>query len=433
MEPRILNFANLCNLVVFVIRHGPRIPDVIRTLTMRARTICCFIVVFSAAACLYAQIAPEDAEKLRKDIKDLLQLHKRSDRDIIIDEMKKMPGITIADVKNAIAKCAIPFQEPNGAEIFSGVYVPFEEEHGTYRTLIPQNYDENKPWQVLIAFPDEGSTAEICIQTWKTSVKDCFIVSPERFGTNWENSVNRLPVIYYVLRDVKKRYNLDDNRIYVAGFGKSADAVWNTVIAMPDCFAAFTAVGGNPPENPDELASISNLPACFSAGAGGNPAVLEANRKADKKLIQLKAEHSYSEPAELGSAFSIEESKKSFQWMSGKTRKISPETLTACQNGNATRFSTYWLDMDIMDPKASVTASVKNNIVEITSTGVKQVTLYLNDNIMDFSKTLIVKANGKTAYSGRAVEDIQTLCERFFESKDRLNLYSAKVTVTIGK
>lgn len=400
---------------------------------MRARTIYCFIVIFTAVVCLYAQIAPEDAVKLQKDIKDLLQLHKRSDRDIIVEEMKKIPGITIGEVKNAIAKCAFPAQEPNGAEIFSGVYVPSEEEHGTYRTLIPQNYDASKPWQVLIAFPDEGSSAEICIQTWKASVKDCFIVSPEKFGKNWENSVSRLPVIYYVLRDVKKRYNLDDNRVYVAGFGKSAEAVWNTVTAMPDCFAAFAAMGGRPPENLEELANISNLPAYFSAGADGNPDILEANRKADKKLTQLKAEHSYSEPMGPGNAFAIDEAKKSFQWMSGKTRKINPETLTICQSSNTTQFSIYWLNRDVMDPKSVITAGVKNNTVDITATGVKQATLYINESMIDFSKTLIVKANGKTAYSSKVVGDIQTLCERLFDSKDRLKLYTAKVVVTIGK
>ncbi|MBI5361260.1 MAG: hypothetical protein HZA48_11840 [Planctomycetes bacterium] len=400
---------------------------------MRVKTIYCLIVVFTVVICLYAQIAPEDAVKLQKDIKDLLQLHKRSDRDIIVEEMKKIPGITIGEIKNVIAKCAFSTQEPNGAEIFSGVYVPTEQEHGTYRTLIPQNYDDSKPWQVLIAFPDEGSSAEICIQTWKASVKDCFIVSPEKFGKNWENSVSRLPVIYYVLRDVKKRYNLDDNRVYIAGFGKSAEVVWNTVTAMPDCFAAFAAIGGRPPENSEELANISNLPAYFSAGADSNPDILEANRKADKKLTQLKSEHSYSEPMGLNNAFAIEEAKKSFLWMYGKTRKINPETLTICQSSNTTQFSVYWLNMDVLDPKAVVTAGVKNNTVDITATGVKQVTLRLNESMMDFSKTFIVKANGKTAYSGKVAEDIKTLSECLFESKDRLKLYTAKVTVQIGK
>jgi len=78
-----------------------------------------------------------------------------------------------------------------------------------------------------------------------------------------------------------------------------------------------------------------------------------------------------------------------------------------------------------------VDAVREGNTITLTTRGVKQATLLLSPDAIDFSKPVSVLANGKSVFQGRVRKDLRTLLTWAARDNDRTMLYGATLQVTI--
>ncbi|MEO8326178.1 MAG: hypothetical protein ABI618_10030 [Nitrospirota bacterium] len=62
---------------------------------------------------------------------------------------------------------------------------------------------------------------------------------------------------------------------------------------------------------------------------------------------------------------------------------------------------------------------------------IRRYTLFLNQNLVDFSKPVIVETNGKVSYEGMVEPGIDTLLQEVRHRSDTHTLFSAKLTIDI--
>ncbi len=62
---------------------------------------------------------------------------------------------------------------------------------------------------------------------------------------------------------------------------------------------------------------------------------------------------------------------------------------------------------------------------------IRRYTLFLNQNLVDFSKPVIVETNGKVSYEGMVEPGIDTLLQEVRHRSDASTLYPAKLTLDV--
>ena len=71
------------------------------------------------------------------------------------------------------------------------------------------------------------------------------------------------------------------------------------------------------------------------------------------------------------------------------------------------------------------------NVFEARTRGVREFTLLLSPDVVDFSKSVQVRVNGRPVFDGRVKEDLATLVRWAARDSDRTMLYGAELTLTV--
>ncbi len=273
------------------------------------------------------------------------------------------------------------------------------------------------------------------------------------------------------LRDVRRRFQVDSDRVFLFGFLQGADAALDIGMGHPDQFAGVLPMCGSPhyftAERNRYLSNAQYLPFYIVDGDrdGINP---KAIRWMFKDWSSGGYPALYVEYKGRGSDWYGAELPRMFDWMMRKHRHhplremgrrhtgggVGEEfrTMRECDN----RF--YWLSTDAIDPRyindpakwvrsippATMQASIAvgNDLgvkdgqkvakiytqINIQTKGLHRLTLWLAPQMIDFTKPVRIRVNGQTSGSDRVVPTNPTvLMEDFFYNGDRQRLYFNKI------
>jgi hypothetical protein len=244
--------------------------------------------------------------------------------------------------------------------------------------------------------------------------------------------------------------------VFLFGFEQGATMAWDVGLAHPDQFAGVIPMCGTGKGIPEKYASNGqNLPFYVIDGDqnGGNTKVTKA---IFKEWVRGHYPSLYMEYKGRGFDWFAGEFVNVFDWMDRKKRAEPTKTLGRNEHEFKTtrtfdnRF--YWLSTDHILPKhltdgqtlptparLAAVASVGNQPdpktgakiwtqFNITAAGVKQVSLWLEPRIVDFTKPVAVYINGSRAHATAPVTpSIATLLDDFCRQFDRQRLYYARL------
>ena len=71
------------------------------------------------------------------------------------------------------------------------------------------------------------------------------------------------------------------------------------------------------------------------------------------------------------------------------------------------------------------------NKIVMSTNRIRRYTVFLNQDLVDFSKPVIVKTNGKISYEGMVEPRIETLLEEVRHRSDTHILFPAKLTIDV--
>ena len=403
-------------------------------------------------------------------IPDALATRDRVERRRILHEVANS-GASFAYIQAALRESAV--REPREPGLVQGSFMVDEVlVRASYTCYVPNGYDPRRPWPLILAFHRDKDKGKDHFYNWESVAKtDRYIILCPTAPAGGKWTFDDLPLPLSALRHAARLYNIDTNRVYVAGTGSGGLLAWAIALRHPDRFAALVVRNARLDEVTRlYLPAAITLPVYQLVSERARPEVIGSLREADAAMARWNYQARREEVPGSRHPAMPELNDKIAQWLDDKARDpYSPRVrFLAFQFANA---ECYWLRIDrfagsVFDPDAkldsdgltqgplgirlteeqirqlymakmkqtlgSVSAVVsRGNIVRIATRHVTDLTVSLDDRLVDLDKPVRIVLNGRTAFQGKIQRSLESLFEGARRRGDPRLCYSARVRLQV--
>lgn len=338
---------------------------------------------------------------------------------------------------------------------------------------VPASYDAGKPASLMLAFHGTGGTGEHVAPFWKATADalGMLVLAPSESGPNegYGFSDRERAAAFAALRWMRRRFNVDETRVFASGVSRGGHLAWDLALRFPDRFAAIAPMIGSPRFNLTHgqnnlrfLENVVELPIRDLQGSKDDPGVLANLREAFARLEAWNApDAKLIEFPERGHDFDFGAVEWN-TWLGSVRRDPLPKRIVraACEKGEA---RTAWLELaslskevvENLEPKVAQStwnamdekarrAWLQKQVDERTArleatftppatfllkgTRVTSVRLFLPLELLDPAKPVVVTWNGKKIEK-RARMSSKSMLQDFVERFDRSFLPVAVVEI----
>ena len=289
-----------------------------------------------------------------------------------------------------------------------------------------------------------GAPAEVNTSQWRNQIKlaqkylpaEGLYVAPRAPTDTWnlwhEGHIDGL--FERLIQNLIVLENVNPDRVYLMGYSAGGDGVYQLAPRLADHFAAASMMAGHPNETSPK--SLRNLP--FAIQVGEKDGAYKRNEVAaewGRKLDALRAsdpggyEHFTDLPAGKGHWMEMED-RKAIPWMEKFTRRPLPDKIVWFQD-DITHERFYWLAVPSGKAAAGteITAVRDGQTVTLATSDVPEITVLLNDALLDLDQPVSVRSGGKILFQGVIPRSVFLLRKTLAERGDPSLVFSAAVTV----
>jgi pimeloyl-ACP methyl ester carboxylesterase len=328
----------------------------------------------------------------------------------------------------------------------------------TYHLKLPPEYTHNRPYPVLFVLHRAGEDATQMLKKWSAAAAShgYILVAPE-WGQGLANayhySVAEHNTVLGALRDLRKRYRVDSDRVFLFGLGEGGQMAFDVGLAHPDHFAGVMTMGAGPESFPARCwRNAQYLPIYAVNGTAAGPST-NALRDRFKDWVVRAYPAIWVEYKGRGGEWFSGEVPYLFDWMGRQRRAFPMHDLGSDGFGGnfgnefmslrpgASRF--YWLSADAVR-QATLTARVlaDTNEVLIKAGGVNGLTVWITRTAkgaynIDLNKPLTLKVGrpgAPAAQIGRAqklMPSLEHLLEDLSRRGDRQHLCVRRIDIPL--
>lgn len=327
------------------------------------------------------------------------------------------------------------------------------EEPTEYVVAVPPEYHPLRSYPAVVALHDGGGP-QSAVAWWgaEAARRGYIVIAPEYRepgqGKEYHFSASEHAAVELALRDARRRYAIDSDRVFLGGQLLGADMAWDFGLSHPDLFAGLIIVNGLPLKYANRyLSHVERLPLYVALGdlaPAGNEIVFGQMLK---PLISRGWDVTYVEYFKRGLEDLPEEAAPALDWADRKRRDPCPKSfdvVTARETDN--RF--YGVVVrELAAGRATAPAAVdpfgKNlnpatirmkssslsNLLNFTTTGARRFDVWVGPRLIDFKKRLEVRINGRSFFKGAARLTLGPFLEDLRLRGDRQQVYWLKVPV----
>jgi hypothetical protein len=340
---------------------------------------------------------------------------------------------------------------------------------------VPEDYDPARRWPVRVQLhggigrpePRDGTRAAANPVRGENAIY--------AYPSGWADApwwrLNQLQNILTLIDYIKRRYNVDESRIYLTGISDGGTGVYYLLMREPTIWSAGLPLNGNPrvlasrdaaPDGTLFAGNLVNRP-LFIVNGERDPLYpaslivpyLEMFKRAGVDFVfhpQAEAGHDVRWwPAE----------QRAFEeFVRGRPRDAHPAKVTWETERTDRANRVHWLVIDRLgrapgetaledvntytagDGRAQtmferrgssgrVDAVRRGNTFEARTRGVRAFTLLLSPDVVDYAQPVVVVVNGKEAYRGLPAGDARTLLKWAARDNDRTMLYTTELPVAV--
>lgn len=346
-------------------------------------------------------------------------------------------------------------------------------EGSKYLLKLPPEYNHNRPYPVLIALHGAREKAETLLSRWEEqAARHGFILAVPTWSRalkpSYGYSAAEHAVVLDTLRDLRRRFQVDSDRVFLFGWEQGATMAFDVGMAHPGLFAGVLPMNGSVRYYPQRYWSNAQYLPFYVVEGESNGGNIKMTRALFKEWNRGHYPSIYIEYKGRGSTWFSAEIPHMMNWMSRKKRHHPMKELGRYHTGGreGEEFRTmrhgdnrfYWLGTEEVHDRylndvgswrhttrpATLQANISvGNVLEkgkarvwtglhVRTRGVKQVTVWLGPGMIDFSKPLQLYVNGQQVGRSREVQpSLETLLEGLATTGDRQRLYFAKIAVNL--
>jgi len=324
---------------------------------------------------------------------------------------------------------------------------------------VPPTYQPGKGYGLVVCLHGAGFTGEAYLERWQARLGEGYVLAcpTAPMGAWFTRGAEEL--VLATIRSVQRRYHIDPDRIFLTGMSNGGIGAW--VIGMHDAplFAGIAPMAsGLDNVLMPFLANLRSTPIYIIHGAKDQVMPVELSRTITKELTRLGypyvyREHDREHPMAGGHYFPREELPELITWLNAQRRNPLPTSVTVVRE--ASHFQPFgWVRIDATDAIAAFSEDlvskrddlikrqeyarldvsiVAPNRIEVRTNRVQRYSLFLNEQLIDYSKPLIVLTNGQVSFEGLVTPSLETLLRQTRLRQDSRQLFPAHLTIQVRK
>jgi pimeloyl-ACP methyl ester carboxylesterase len=322
-----------------------------------------------------------------------------------------------------------------------------------YILQLPDEYTHSRRYPVLLVLHHAGDKPAEFLAKWAdlATANGYLLVAPDwtEGGKRraYGYSADEHAAVTDVLRDLQRRFNVDSDRVFLAGFGEGGAMAFDVGESHPDLFAGVVTMAAQPRFFSQKYASnAGHLPFYVIAGDLQYGDCRKTLHRQFSDYFACNARALLIEYKGRGLEWFGGELASAFDWMNHQKGRLNafPETTEFhAMRESDNRFS--WLTVDGIEKRclgdvrnaaefyraepAKVSASIKDGTnIHVHSNGFKNVTVWLGLGMINFDKPVtLTTPRGDRFRNRKLTPSLSTLLEDFYERGDRSRLFVVKI------
>ncbi len=371
------------------------------------------------------------------------------ERTSVVEKLREVEGIGHRQIARLIPLLPPVLEAPlQSSETLFTVDIPRRTEADSeiqYTALLPPEYHSGRQYPVIVAMHAAGMTPDKEARWWaRQAQRYGYIVVAPTFADGKQQSydygLTAHRAVLETVKDVRRRFSVNSDRIFLGGHGSGADAVLDIGYSHPDIFAGVMPITGMLDRSTHFYRENARyLPQFLIAGQLDRSGV-EKNAQDLDDMMRKGFPVIYAVFIGRGYESYQSEDVRLFDWMSRQRRAKLPLEIDV-KTGRTTDNHFWWWTFANFPAKFGVSgwpkeqkgvprplvlrASAKRapggNVINIECSA-KWHGIWLYPDVVSFEKPLIVRQSGKQLYNQIPEPDISAMLEDFRLRADRQQL-----------
>lgn len=322
---------------------------------------------------------------------------------------------------------------------------------------VPQSYEPTRDYALVVCLHGAGFTGEAYLDRWKARLGEQYILACPTYPAGAWFTRRAEDLVLATVQTVQQRYRIDPNRIFLSGMSNGGIGAWLIGMHHASLFAGLAPMASGIDDVLFPfLENLRTTPVYIIHGSQDQVMPVELSRKLAGELKNLGypfiyREHDRTHAMAGGHFFPREELPDLVTWFDKQRRTPVPKTVTVVRDASHL-LAFGWVRIDATDQIASfsedlidkrddsirqriyarLTAHVTGpNRIEVRADRVRQYTLYLNDELVDFSKPVLITTDEQVSFEGVVTPQIDTLLRQARLRHDPAQLFPVQVTISV--
>ena len=363
----------------------------------------------------------------------LIQNNKHDYDSAIVRRLRESPDVSVKLLVQRLLQVDISAGETSSAACKSAPRKYLQQQFGTtlrlmqdghpYMMRVPGTYRPTQKTPLLIYLSGGGGLAIDGVNTAEETVSktDYLVLYPHAGDYWWKPEIRSR--VDSLIKEVLNDFNVDTDRIYLAGFSNGGTGALDYAESWPQRFAGVVSLMGAAQCNEEVAAGLKNLqilPMLLVHGDQDPRIPSSCSRDTVESLGRLNLKTApvlrILEKREHDVTLNTDD-ELTLTFLENKSRTAYPTKFTASWR-DLSFPRRYWIEvLEKAGGTAEVSAEIKQNRIEIATRSVKRLRLLLRRDVFDPAKPLTVFVNRKTVFEGA----LKPYCRIFQESTSSLN------------
>jgi len=423
--------------------------------TSRILGILLFALVSWSPAYSLAESPVDGSPRLASLVFQYLDTQDGAEADRVLRVIRAHPDASIGQVTAIIQAERVYGEEPIGTLADQQIFV--RGQAYPLSVVIPSSYDPSKRIGLVVCLHGAGFDGEAYLERWQGRLGDRYILACPTYPYGAWFTRKAEELVLATIHEIRTRYHVDPDRIFLTGMSNGGIGTWLIGMHHAPLFAGIAPMaGGLDAVLMPFLANLRNTPTYIIHGEKDQVMPVELSRSIARELKALGypflyREHQGEHPHAGGHYFPKEEVPDLVAWFDGRRRDSVPLSVTVVRD--ASHFHPFsWLRIDATDPIAAFSDDLVDktddkmarreyarldatiagaNRIDVKTERVRRFSIFLNDRLIDPSKSVTVVTNGQIVFEGPVTPSLETLLRQARIRKDPRALFTVQLTVVV--